>query len=98
MLMDVGTGGGTGALAPTFQSLDESAFSRNLVALLEDSEDAKSLVKYTFPAISEDLSFKIPQRAMPPDPLVNIHKRTVPSSSCKEFYHVIKHFILRQSA
>ena len=45
------------------------------------------------PAISEDLSFKISQGNILPDPLANLHIRTGPSSSCKEFYLVIKYFI-----
>ena len=44
-----------------------------MVALLENFENAKINRKYTFPAISEDLSFKISQGSMHPDPLADLH-------------------------
>ena len=44
-------------------------FSCSLVALLESFENAKMNRKYAFPAISEDLTFKISRGSMPVDAL-----------------------------
>ena len=54
----------------------------------------KQLAKYTFPAISEDLSFKMSQGT----PLANLHLGTGPFYSYKELYRFNRCFIPRQSA
>ena len=77
---------GTGARAPHFQNLGQSApFHVTWLPSLNTPKMHKQLVKYTFPVISGDLSSKILRETMPPDPLANLHIRTGPSS-CNEFY------------
>jgi len=52
-------------------------------------------VKFTFPAISDDLSFAVSQGSMPPDPLADLHLGTrgiLALSSCKIFCCFMKCF------
>ena len=67
--MDLGTGGTEGTCPPLFKDSGKVPLLCNLVALLENFENVKMNKNYTFPVISEDLSFKISRGSMPPEPL-----------------------------
>ena len=69
-----------------------------MVALFEDSEDAKTAGKIHVFSNFRGSRFQTFPGSVPLDPLANLHLRTGPSSSCKEFYLVIKCFVFRQSA
>ena len=72
-------------------------FSCNLVALLEDYEDAKITGKIHVSSNFRGSTFKNFAGEQALDPLTNMHLRTGPFSSRKE-YCFIKCFILGQSA
>ena len=85
-------------MPPTFQRLRQSApLHVTWLSSLKVFEDAKQLAKYMFPAISQDLSFKISRgEHASRSPLADLHLGTGSFSLCKEFYRFIECYIPRQ--
>ena len=63
----------------------------SLIALLENSEDAKSKRKNTFPAISENPSFKISRESMPSYPVSDLRFGT---GTISTLFHHAKCFVI----
>ena len=67
--MEVGTGGHRGQLPSNFSKIRGSApFRLTWLTSLKILKMQKGIEKYTFPAISKDLSFKVSQGACPRTP------------------------------